>query len=93
VTCQAINIAFENSEVPFDDPGKSVIKEIGHESEVTITTKESKSRLSKWIELYRLQVFWGTMYILVLIAIFAERAYGNYLVRYIRVSAHEIVDG
>lgn len=53
-----------------------VPKEIERTS-VTITPGEAaQGPLSRWIELYRLQIFWGIMYTLIFIVIFVERAYG-----------------
>ncbi|OXA56851.1 Dual oxidase 2 [Folsomia candida] len=52
-----------------------VPKEIERTS-VTITPGEAaQGPLSRWIELYRLQIFWGIMYTLIFIVIFVERAY------------------
>lgn len=42
------------------------------------TTK--KNRLSKYIELYRLQIFWTTLYTIIVFSIFAERAYGKFYI-------------
>ncbi|ODN05836.1 Dual oxidase 1, partial [Orchesella cincta] len=42
---------------------------------VTLTAVTQQSPFSKWVEVYRLQIFWGILYTLVFLAIFFERAY------------------
>ncbi|CAL8138364.1 unnamed protein product [Orchesella dallaii] len=43
---------------------------------ITLTTSgRQQSPFSKWVEVYRLQIFWGIVYTLVFLSVFAERAY------------------
>jgi len=62
-----------------DEPPKEMQK-----SELFVTTSAGRgelSQVSRWIQSYNKQVFWVLLYTLVVIAIFAERAYSKYIDR------------
>ena len=51
----------------------------GEKDSSVLPIVHKKNRVTTWFELYRLQIFWTSLYTMVVLAIFAERAYCNSL--------------